>query len=134
MKGSTCAQKLSFRSLERVRAHDREGWLDLFADDAVVEDPVGVSPFDPTGRGHRGKAAIGAFYDNIVAHAGDMAYTIHASYPCGEECANVWTARFSQPDGTVSESPMVTVYKSNAEGKLVSLRAFWDVSRFEQAG
>jgi len=127
------ARKLSLRSLELVKARARDAWLELFADDAVVEDPVGVSPFDPSGKGHRGKAAITAFYDRIIANAGALEYTIHASYPCGDECANVWTARFTRPDGAVAETPMVTIYKVNPQGdKLMSLRAFWDVTRSDQ--
>lgn len=43
------AQRLSMKSVELVRAGARDAWLDLFAEDAVVEDPVGVSPFDPSG-------------------------------------------------------------------------------------
>ncbi len=132
IQGKTPAQTMSFCSLEMVKAHNREGWLDLFADNAVVEDPIGVSPFDPAGLGHRGKATIGAFYDNIVSGAGNMEYTIHASCPCGNECANVWTSRFTDAGGAVSETSMVTIYKVNATGdKPVSLRAFWDTSRFD---
>ncbi len=123
------AQRLSMRSLELVRAGDRDGWLDLFAEDAVVEDPVGVSAFDPTGKGHRGRPAIAAFYDRIIAPSGRIEPVLHASYPCGEECANVWTARITRPDGVVTENPMVAIYRANAAGdRLVSLRAFWDVS------
>jgi steroid delta-isomerase len=42
--------------MERFTADDREGWLDLFADDAWIEDPVG------TPRRH-GRDEIGAFWD-----------------------------------------------------------------------
>jgi ketosteroid isomerase-like protein len=126
------AQRLSMRSVELVQAGARDAWLDLFAEDAVLEDPVGISPFDPTGKGHRGRAAIAAFYDRIIAPAGRMEPVISASYPCGEECANVVTARFKQADGSYAETRMVVIYKANAAGdKLVSLRAFWDVSRFD---
>lgn len=55
------ARELARRSQAAVRAKDRETWLSLFAPDAVVADPVGPSPFDPDGRGHRGLAAIAAF-------------------------------------------------------------------------
>ena len=127
------AQLLSLRSVELVQAGARDAWLDLFAEDAVVEDPVGVSPFDPTGNGHKGRAAIAAFYDRIIARAGKMEPVLHASYPCGDECANVWTARITGVDGVVTENPMVAIYRANATGdKLVSLRAFWDSSRLNR--
>lgn len=125
----TPAQRASFISPQLVKERKREEWLALFADDAVLEDPVGCSPFDPEGRGHRGKAAIGRFYDGIIAAGGSFDFTINASYPCGDECANVWVGRMTAPNGRVTETPMVTVYKVNSDGKIVSLRAFWDSSR-----
>lgn len=60
------ARDASLKSMTAVEAGDREAWLDLFADDAVVQDPVGVSALDPTGVGHRGRDAIGAFFDNVI--------------------------------------------------------------------
>jgi hypothetical protein len=125
LEGTTPAQRASFISPQMVKERRREDWLALFADDGVVQDPVGVSPFDPTGQGHRGKEAIGRFYDNvIVAGGGSFDFEVHASYPCGDECANVWVGRSGG-----SETPMVTIYKVNAEGKILSLRAFWDFSK-----
>lgn len=47
------ARDASLASMEAVEAGDRDTWLALFADDAVVEDPIGPSAFDPDG------AAIG---------------------------------------------------------------------------
>ncbi len=48
-------------------ARDKEAWLDVFADDAIVEDPIGPSHFDPEGKGHRGSDAISAFWDKVIA-------------------------------------------------------------------
>lgn len=127
----TPAQQASFISPQLVKERKREEWLALFADDAVLEDPVGPSLFDPAGQGHRGKAAIARFYDTIVSAGGAFDFTMQASYPCGDECANVWIGRMTSADGRVTETPMVTVYKVNGDGKIVSLRAFWDSSRLQ---
>lgn len=127
------AQHASFISPQLVKEKKRDEWLALFADDAVVQDPVGPSLFDPSGQGHRGKTAIASFYDNIISAGGDFDFTIHASYPCGDECANVWVGRMTAANGQVSETPMVTVYKVNGEGKILSLRAFWDFSKLAQS-
>ena len=51
------------RSREAAMARDKEAWLALFADDAIIEDPVGPSHFDHDGKGHRGKEAIAKFFD-----------------------------------------------------------------------
>jgi steroid Delta-isomerase len=134
LSATTPAQKASFVSPQMVKERRRDDWLALFADDGVVQDPVGISPFDPTGQGHRGKEAIGRFYDNIItAGGGNFDFEIHASYPCGDECANVWVGRSTGADGKVSETPMVTIYKVDAAGKILSLRAFWDYSKLAAA-
>ena len=39
-------------------AKKKDAWLKLFAEDACIEDPVGKSPLDETGKGHRGLTAI----------------------------------------------------------------------------
>jgi hypothetical protein len=36
------AQEASFKSRDFSLSKNRDGWLGLFADDAVVQDPVGV--------------------------------------------------------------------------------------------
>ena len=46
---------------------DKQAWVDNFADDALIEDPIGRSPLDPEGKGHRGKEAISRFWDNQIA-------------------------------------------------------------------
>jgi ketosteroid isomerase-like protein len=49
------------RSPERVAAHDRESWLALFRDDALVEDPVGSPP------ARKATGALGRFWDTFIA-------------------------------------------------------------------
>src|SRR6476646_421199 len=55
------------RSRDAAVAHDKEAWLANFADDAIVEDPIGPSHFDPEGKGHKGKEAIAKFYNMAIA-------------------------------------------------------------------
>ena len=57
----TPAREASIQSMELAMAGDGEGWLALFADDAVVQDPYGKSPMDPEGLGRVGKEEIGKF-------------------------------------------------------------------------
>ena len=60
------ARLASWRSIDAVARGDKRAWLDNFADDAIVEDPIGKSMIDPTGEGHRGRAAIEQFWFSIV--------------------------------------------------------------------
>ncbi len=120
------ARDLSRMSAERIKAHDREGWLALFADDAVVEDPVGPSMFDTEGKGHHGPTGIAHFYDTAIAPNKDVTFEIHQSHLCGSEVANVVTLHITQGDGNQFKLPCVIVYKQAPNGKIASLRAFWE--------
>jgi steroid delta-isomerase len=122
------ARLASQRSMQAVKAKTKEAWLDLFTDDAVIEDPIGVSPLDPDGTGQVGKAAIAAFWDQNVA-ANDIDIDIRHSYACGNEVANVGTITTTLPNGMKAVVEGVFVYKVNAAGKLVSLRAFWEFEK-----
>lgn len=128
MGNAAKAQALSFESRERSMAKDKEGWLALFADDAIVEDPIGKSPLDEVGEGQKGKEAIGRFYDMII-HPSTIQMEIEFSIPRGDECANYIKVTHNLPNGEVYLMDMVTIYTANNEGKLTSLRAFWDFDK-----
>jgi ketosteroid isomerase-like protein len=126
------ARELGRRSRAAVEAKDREGWLALFTDDAVVADPVGPSPFDPEGKGHRGREAITAFYDTVVAPSQHVAFEVHGSYLCGDEVADVLTIRTTLAGGQhVAVVQNVSIYRTDGKGRLVSLRAFWQFDDLE---
>lgn len=118
------ARCASIASMQAVEAGDRDGWLGLFAPDAHVADPVGPSPLDPTGDGHHGSAAIAAFYDTVIAQA-EVRFVIRESYAAGAECANVGTITSTFPDGTAGVVDGVYVYRVDDQGRLVSVRAYW---------
>ena len=58
------------RSPHAVAAQDRQGWLDLFAEYCVIEDPVGSHPhvgglYDRRS-GARGNGPIQRFYNTFI--------------------------------------------------------------------
>jgi ketosteroid isomerase-like protein len=109
-----------------VEAHDRDAWLALFADDALVQDPVGPSAFDPEGVGHRGPEAIAAFYDNVIAANESITFDIRQSFLCGDEVANVGVIRITFGGGSAVEVDGVYTYRRTADDKIASIRAFWE--------
>jgi steroid delta-isomerase len=125
-------RELGIRSRAAVHAGDREAWLALFADDAFVQDPIGPSAFDPEGKGHHGKEAIGAFYDTVIASAEAISFEIEQSYMCGDEVADVGVIRTTLAGGTHQAVVHgVYTYKSSGAGKIASLRAFWEMDGLE---
>ena len=126
------ARDLARRSQAAVRAKDRDGWLSLWAQDAIVQDPVGPSPFDPDGNGHRGAEAIAAFYDKVIAPNDEITFEIESSYLCGDEVADVGVIRTVLPGGShIAVVHGVYTYRSNGAGQLVALRAFWEFEKAE---
>jgi steroid delta-isomerase len=119
------AREASIRSIQAVEAGDRETWLSLWDEDGSIEDPVGPSPLDPTGNGHRGIEAIAAFYDKIIA-PGELRFQIRQTFASGSECANVGTITNRAQNGAVSRTELVMVYRVTEAGKVASLRAFWE--------
>ena len=129
MKPKTKAQELGFLSRDYAVAKDKQKWLDLFAEDAIVQDPIGKSPLDPIGDGHKGKEAIEKFYDTVIAN-GNIEFNILESIPCADECANF--AQIINVVGDVKiETKMIVIYRVNSDDKIVSLRAFWDYEKME---
>jgi len=126
------ARDLARRSQAAVKAKDRAGWLGLFAPDAVVQDPIGPSPLDPSGAGHRGPEAIAAFYDTVIAPNGSITFEIENSYLCGDEVADVGIIRTVLPGGKhVAVVRGVYTYRTNGAGQLLALRAFWEFDKAE---
>lgn len=122
------ARRAGLLSQKHVSEGNREAWLELFAEDAVVQDPVGVSPLDPSGKGQRGRAGIAAFYDKFIA-TGNVSFDYPRSYAAGDECAFIGTVYNRLPDGKEFASEGVFLYRVNADGKIASLRAFWEWER-----
>ena len=130
MNQKTKAQELSFLSRDYAVAKDKENWLALFAKDALVQDPIGKSPLDPEGNGHKGIAAIEKFYDTVIAN-GNIEFTILESIPCADECANY--AQIVNLVGDIKiETKMIVIYRINSNNKIESLRAFWDYQKMEK--
>ncbi|KAH9261555.1 hypothetical protein BASA81_000211 [Batrachochytrium salamandrivorans] len=87
---SSPAQIASQNSMKAVMKKRKQDWVALFAPDACIEDPVGISPLDPTGKGHIGTKAVEKFWDDNVA-PNELVFNITQSLvPEGSnECCNV---------------------------------------------
>jgi ketosteroid isomerase-like protein len=123
------ARRMSQLSFDAVGRKARADWLALFADDAVLADPVGPSAFDPEGLGHRGKDAIGAFWDNVIDGVPSYRFVVHDSFANGPHCANVATITCTFDDGTTSTTDLVTVYRLSDDGRIAVLHAHWEMDR-----
>lgn len=119
-------------SIRLASQGDREAWLALYADDAVVQDPVGISPFDASGEGHVGKEAIAKFWDDVIGPS-NITIEVHARIPSGDRaCAVHQTATNSMGGDLQTKVEMVAVYELNGEGKIRRMSAFWSWASMEE--
>ncbi len=92
---------------------------DLFADDVIVEDPVGAPPVI-------GKAALIAFWENAAAFPTRYTATLHKLVICGNEAFVEFSLEVAITGMTPATIAIREIFKLDASGKIVSLRAFWD--------
>ncbi|MGJ3509689.1 nuclear transport factor 2 family protein [Enemella sp. A6] len=112
-------------SLTAVKERNKEAWLALFADDAVVEDPVGPFEWDPEGVGQRGKAAISDFWDMFSARQQSFDFDIKHLVAIGKEAAVHVRLNMTYAGGAQGSVDAINLYRVNDEGKVESLRSFW---------
>ncbi|HPB46817.1 MAG TPA: nuclear transport factor 2 family protein [Microthrixaceae bacterium] len=122
------ARNASVASMTAIENGDRATWLSLFAPDAVVADPIGPSPLDPDGNGHRGLEAIAAFYDTVIG-PNQVRFTIKESWEAGNEVANVGRITTTMADGLVVHTDGVFTYRIDDAGRVEALRAYWSIDR-----
>ena len=127
MNEDTSAISAHKASIANAKAGNKEAWLALFADDAVVHDPVGKSDHDPEGLGFRGKARLSEFWDTMIA-SGDLLIVPHKRYPCGDKVVAVAMTAINYIHGFKTFIEMIGTYEVNDEGKLVSLKVYWDTN------
>ncbi len=127
--GDAPARRASQRSYSAVARKAKKEWLALFADDALLEDPVGPSFFDTEGKGHRGKEAISAFWDLAIEPVLEFRFTIRDSFANGNACANIGTFSTVLEGGTQADTDLIATYRVDNAGLIVSMAAHWEVER-----
>ncbi len=123
------ARAASQRSYSAVAKGDLAEWLTVYAPDAVLEDPVGPSMFDPEGRGHHGHEGISAFWEAAIAPIAEFRFEISDSFAHHSTCANVGRITTTFPDGSWTVTDLVMVYVVNDDGAVASMKAYWEPER-----
>lgn len=129
VQSAVTAADLARLSLGAVKAKDRDAWLELFEEDAIVQDPVGPSALDPSGAGRRGKEEIARFYDEVISTMTSFDFEIERCYLGGDEAAMAVTFTIGIGQGEPMVMDLINIYRRSPAGRLASLRSFWDGSR-----
>ena len=123
-KDSNPAKVAARNSWRCVQAKDKQGWLDLMADSMVMEDPIGIAPTNPDGKGIQGKQAVSEFWDNTMSKV-DIHIETHESFASANESAHrmTLTTTFDNGGGMVVNG--IFTYRIDEAGKLTNLRGYW---------
>jgi hypothetical protein len=109
------------RSPACVAAHDRDGWLALFADDAAIEDPVG-SPAAPKSTG-----VLARFWDAFIA-PNQIRFDVRADYTFGSSTLRDALIHTTTPGGVSVDVEAYLEYRLAPDGQRVErMRAFWSL-------
>lgn len=101
---------------------DAEGWAALYAEDVFYEDPVGI-------RQVRGKAeVVGRIWSDIVRNQVHIWLTDEIIV-CGSEALAIMACEMGPADARRSLSPVVDQFRFDAEGKIASVRGFYNLPR-----
>ena len=124
------ARAASQRSYSAVAKGDLAEWLTVYAEDAVLEDPVGPSMFDEHGAGHHGHDGISAFWEKAIAPIASSSSTSPTPSPTrSNTCANIGRIRTSFADGSNTTTDLIMVYVVNDDGRVASMKAYWEPER-----
>jgi steroid delta-isomerase len=106
-----------------VSAFDVPRYVNNFAPDGVLEDPVGTPPL-------QGTAAISAFITGIIAPFSEIKSKIQEITVCGHEAAVNWKLHLTTTNGKKITIDGMGIFNFNQDGKLQSVREFWDLAAF----
>jgi hypothetical protein len=116
------------QSPEAVAIHDKSAWMGIFADNHVVEDPVGSVPHLSNSGSAEPHDALSRFYDTFIA-PNTLAFDITHDVACGTHVMRDLTINLSMSDKVDASVPMHLLYELSEEGgtyKVARLAAHWE--------
>jgi len=102
-----------------IRAMDADGFANTFAEDGTTYDPVG-SP------GITGRTAIREFLQSICQNFKSVALSEDCIFVAGAGAAVKWTGRGTSTNGREVRFEGIDVFEVNEDGKIQTLRAYWN--------
>jgi hypothetical protein len=124
----------AMNSPRAVATHDRNAWINLFAECHVVEDPIGSTPhiggvFDSVS-GERGRGALGRFFDTFIA-PNNIVFKVDRDVVCDYHVVRDLAIEIQMAPGVLVSTPMHLLYELTEEKnqlKIQRLAAHWELS------
>ena len=102
-----------------IRAMDADAFANSFAEDGTTYDPEG-SP------GITGRAAIRDFLISIAKNFKSVSLTEDSVFVAGNGAAVKWTGKGTSTTGKEVNFEGVDVFEVNEDGKIQTVRAYWN--------
>lgn len=112
-------QKVVADYFAALRAMDVAAWVSTFAEDGISYDPVGAPP----SKGHDG---LRQFLEGIAGAFERVGLFEDHVFINGNEAAVKWTGRGTGKNGREVTFEGIDVFEINDEGKIQTLRAYWN--------
>lgn len=108
---------------DSIGSLDAQRYVNNFAGNGVLEDPVGTPPV-------QGTSAIAAYFGAIIAPFSEIKPRVQEVIVCGNEAAVNWKLKLTTTTGKHITIDGMGVFSFNQAGKLQSVREFWDLAAF----
>ena len=105
----------------RHSAGDVDGIMELFADGATAWDPVGSDP-------HSGSEGVRAFFAGTHAMVDSLTLTVTGPVRCVAEFAAFPMTATTKMGDTRLEIDIIDVFTFEEDGKILEMKAYWDMA------
>jgi steroid delta-isomerase len=102
-----------------IRAMDAEAFANTFAEDGTTFDPVGAP-------GITGRDAIREFLTSICKNFSSVGLTEESVFVAGNGAAVKWIGKGTSASGKEVNFDGIDVFEINADGKIQTVRAYWN--------
>ena len=102
-----------------LRAMDADGFANTFAEDGTTFDPVGTP-------GITGRDAIREFLQSICQNFKTVGLTEDSIFVAGNGAAVKWTGHGTSNNGREVRFEGIDMFEVNEDGKIQTVRAYWN--------
>ena len=103
----------------QVAALNSEAWLEAFAEDAVVYDPVGKPPLNARRDADKFFEILSKFYEKLEI-------TPDLIFSAGNGAAVKWIMNVLARNGRRATTEGIAIFEFNEVGKIQKLQSYWD--------
>lgn len=104
---------------DNMAAMNAQGWREIFAEDALVFDPVGNPPTKP-------QEDADKFFDLLTNFFVKLELSQDHTFIIGNQAAVKWTMNVLAKNGKQASAEGISVFEINDEGKIGQVSAYWD--------